>query len=32
MTEYLNVTESSFTIQCPGITKVTSRKNSLCSQ
>lgn len=26
ITKYLNVTESSFRIQCPGITEVASRK------
>lgn len=29
ITKYLNVTESSFRIQCPGITEVASRKNGL---
>lgn len=29
ITKYLNVIESSFTIQCPGITEVASRKNGL---
>lgn len=29
ISKYLNVTESSFTIQCPGMTEVASEKNSV---